>query len=133
MDDLADAVIRERFQQRRATAQKLTPAGAESSSWVSAFDRLGHRAETPREKEDQWEPRLEMTPRKIQRGQQSSHTAGPDPPCSVSQKRWSQSRPRKECDPKKGHTEDDGRPNRVQVGIDWSNTGIQKPTPKPDS
>ena len=29
--------------------------------------------------------------------------------------------------------EDDGRPNRVQVRINWSNTGIQKPVPKPDS
>ena len=59
--------------------------------------------------------------------------AGSDPPRSKSQKRQSQSRPREECDPKKGRTEENGRPNRVQVGIDWSNTGIQKPAPKPDS
>ena len=35
-------------------------------------------------------------------------------------------------DSKKGHTEGDGRSSKVQVGIDWSNTGIQKPIPKPD-
>ena len=59
--------------------------------------------------------------------------AGLDPPRSKSQKRQSQSRPQEECDPKKGHTEDNGRPNRVQIRIDWSNTGIQKTAPKPDS
>ena len=133
VNDAADAAIRECFQQRRAAAQKLTPAQAECSGWMLAFNRLGHWAQTPREEEDQWEPRPEMTPRKIQRGQQSSHMAGSDLPRSKSQKRWSQSRPWEECDPKKGHTEDDGRPNRVQVGIDWSNTGIQKPAPKLDS
>ena len=35
-------------------------------------------------------------------------------------------------DSKKGHTEGDGRSSKVQVGIDWSNSGIQKPVPKPD-
>ena len=72
-----------------------------------------------------------MTPRKVERGRQSSRTA--DPPRSTSQKRWSQSRPREEGESKKGRTEEDGKPNRVQVGIDWLNTGIQKPVSKPDS
>ena len=58
--------------------------------------------------------------------------ADPEPPCSTSQKRHSQSRPRDEGESKKGHTEGDGRSNKVQVGIDWSNMGIQKLVPKPD-
>ena len=53
VDDVADAAIWEHFQQRRATAQQLTPAGAESSGQVSAFDRLGHQVQTPQEEEDQ--------------------------------------------------------------------------------
>ena len=35
-------------------------------------------------------------------------------------------------DSKKGCTEGDGRSSKVQVRIDWSNTGIQKPVPKLD-
>ena len=42
VDNVADAAIQERFQQRRAVAQRFIPTGAESSSRVSAFDRLGH-------------------------------------------------------------------------------------------
>ena len=53
VDDVADAAIWEHFQQRRAAAQQLTPAGAESSGRVSAFDRLGHQVQTPWEEEDQ--------------------------------------------------------------------------------
>ena len=47
VDDAADAAIRERFQQRRATASQFTPAGAEGSGQVSAFHQLGHWAQTP--------------------------------------------------------------------------------------
>ena len=78
VDDVADAAIQEHFQQR-AAAQKFILAGAESSGQVSAFDRLGHWVQTPQE-EEQWEPRPEMTPRKIQRGWQSSRAVGQDPP-----------------------------------------------------
>ena len=130
VDDVADAAIWEHFQQRRAAAMQLTPAGAESSSRVSAFDRLGHRAQTHQEEE--WEPRPEMTPWRVERGCQSSCMTGSEPPCSTSQKRHSQSRPRDEGESKKGHMEGDGRSNRVQVRINWSNTGIQKPISKPD-
>ena len=35
-------------------------------------------------------------------------------------------------DSKKGHTEGDRRGSKVQVGINWSTMGIQKPVPKPD-
>ena len=77
-------------------------------------------------------PRPEMTPRKVERGCQSSHTAGQEPSRSTSQKRHSQSRPRDELDSKKGHTEGNGRSSKVQVGIDWSHMGIQKPVSKPD-
>ena len=92
VDDTVDATIRECFQQQRAAALQFTPASAEGSSRVSAFDRLGHRAQTP-QKEDQWAPRLEMTPQKVERGCQASHMAGQEPPRSTSQKRHSQSRP----------------------------------------
>ena len=60
------------------------PAGS------STFDRLGHWVQTP-QKEEEWEPRPEMTPRKVDRGCQSSRTAGSEPPRSTSQKRQSQS------------------------------------------
>ena len=131
VDDVADAAIWECFQQQRAAASQSTPPGTEASSWISAFDWLGHWAQTP-QKEDQWVPRLEMTPRKVERGHQSSRMTGQEPPCSTSQKRHSQSQPRDEVDSKKDRTEGDGRSSKVQVGIDWSNTGIQKPVPKLD-
>ena len=132
VDDAADAAIREHFQQRRAVSTRMIPAGMESSAgWVSAFDRLGHRVQTP-QKEEEWEPRPEMTPRKVDRVHQSSRTAGSEPPHSTSQKRWSQSRPRDEGEPKKGRTENEGQSSKVQVGIDWSTTGIQKPVSKLD-
>ena len=93
VNDAADAAIRECFQQRRAASTRMIPAGMKSSAGrVSAFDRLGHRAQTPR-KEEEWEPRPEMTPRKVDRGCQSSRTAGSELPHSTSQKRQSQSRP----------------------------------------
>ena len=90
VDDAADAAIWERFQQRRAVTTQFIPAGMESSTRVSAFDRFGHRAQTP-QKEEEWEPRPEMTPRKVDRGCQSRCTTGSEPPCSTSQKRQSQS------------------------------------------
>ena len=92
VDDAVDAAIRERFQQRRAAASQFIPAGMETSGRLSAFDRLGHRAQTP-QKEEEWEPRPEMTPQKVDRGHQSSRTASSEPPRSTSQKRRSQSRP----------------------------------------
>ena len=131
VDDVVDAAIWECFQQRRAAASRIIPAGMETSGWVSAFDRLGHWAQTP-QKEEEWEPRPEMTSQKVERGRQSSCTAGSEPPCSTSQKRQSQSQPQDEGEPKKGHTEDEGRSSKVQVRIDWSTTGIQKPISKPD-
>ena len=132
VDDVADAAIQERFQQRRAVATQVIRVGMESSTGqVSAFDRLGHRAQTP-QKEEEWEPKPEMTPKKVDRGCQSSCTAGSEPPHSTSQKRQSQSRPRDEGEPKKGRTENEGRSSKVKVGIDWSTTGIQEPVSKPD-
>ena len=59
VDDAVDATIQERFQQRRTAATQVIPAGMESSAGrFSAFDRLGHRVQTPR-KEEGWEPRPE--------------------------------------------------------------------------
>ena len=132
VDDAVDATIQELFQQRRAASTQVIPAGMESSTGrVSAFDRLGHRAQTP-QKEEEWEPRPEMTPQKVDRGCQSSRMAGSEPPHSTSQKRQSQSRPQDEGEPKKGCTENEGHSSKVQVRIDWSTTGIQKPVSKPD-
>ena len=72
-----------------------------------------------------------MTPCKIDHGrqpnkEQESQRAG-------SQKRRSQSWPRDEANPKKGRTEGEGKSGKIQVGIDWMTTGIQKPVSKPDS
>ena len=72
-----------------------------------------------------------MTPRKVECGQhphkdQESQRA-------VSQKCRSQSCPRDEADPKTGRTESEGKQSKVQVGIDWTTTGIQKPVSKLDS
>ena len=72
-----------------------------------------------------------MTPHKVDHGrqpnkEQESQWAG-------SQKRWSQSRPRDEADPKKGRTEGEGKSSKIQVGIDWMTTGIRKPVSKLDS
>ena len=72
-----------------------------------------------------------MTSRKIDRGwlphrEQETQSV-------VSQKRRSQSRPRNEADPKKGRMESEGKPGKIQVGIDWSTMGIQKPASKLDS
>ena len=97
---------------------------------MSAFDWLGHRTLAHQE-ESKWAPRPEMTPRKIDRGWQPHKEQ--EAKRAVSQKRRSQSQPRDEADPKSGRTECEGKPGKVQVGIDWSMTGIQKPVSKLDS
>ena len=73
-----------------------------------------------------------MTPWKVERGLQPERDqdSSSRPP---SQKRWSQSRPRDEASAKKGRTDSDNRSGKIQVGIDWANTGIDKPVPKPNS
>ena len=73
-----------------------------------------------------------MTPRKVEHGCQPGRDqdSSSRPP---SQKRQSQSRPLEEASAKKGRTDSDNRPGKIQVGIDWANTGIGKPAPKPDS
>ena len=126
VDESADATIRERFLRQRAT----TPSSGQAASGrVSAFERLGQQA--PVSQEDQWMPWPEMTPRKIERGQQPNKE--PEPQQAGSQKRRSQSHPRDEADPKKGRTEGEGKPAKIQVSIDWTTTGIQKPVAKVDS
>ena len=124
VDRAADAAIREHFQRRLAAA---TPA---TTGRTSAFDRLGHRTPTQQE-EDKFALHPEMTPRKIDRGRQPHKE--PEAQRAVSQKRRSQSRPRDEADPKRGRTEGDGKPGKVQASLDWSTTGIQKPFSKSDS
>ena len=123
VDWATDAAIRERFQRQLAT---MTPA---TTSQTSAFDRLGHCTLIQQE-EDKFAPRPEMTPRKIDRGWQPHKE--PEAQCVVSQNRRSQSRPRDKVDPKRGRTEGDGKPGKVQASLDWSTTGIQKPISKLD-
>ena len=72
-----------------------------------------------------------MTPHKIDHGWQPHKEQ--EPQREVSQKCRSQSWPRDKADPKKGRTEGEGKPGKIQVGIDWSTMGIQKPISKPDS
>ena len=104
--------------------------GSTDTGRTSAFDQLGHHTLTPLE-ESKWAPRPEMMPRKIDCGRLPHKEQ--DTQWAVSQKCRSQSRPRDEADPKKGRTESEGKPGKIQVGIDWSTTGIQKPTSKLDS
>ena len=124
VDRATDAAIWERFQRQLATA---TPA---TTGRTSAFDWLGHRTPTQQE-EDKFKPRPEMMPRKIDRRQQLHKES--EAQHAVSQKRRSQSWPRDEADPKRGRTEGDGKPGKVQANLDWSTTGIQKPVSKSDS
>ena len=126
----ANAAIQERFQRRLATTPRATPTGQPATGRTSAFDWLGHHTPTSQE-ESKWAPRPEMTPHKVERGR-PPHT-DQETQRAVSQKRWSQSRPRNEANPKKGRMESEGKPSKVQVGIDWMTTGIQKPVSKPDS
>ena len=130
VDLAADAAIRERFQRFLATTPRAMPTGPAATSRTSAFDRLGHRTLTPQE-ESKWVPHPEMTPHKIDRGWQPHQEQ--ETQRAVSQKHRSQSQPRDEADPKRGRTEGKGKPGKIQVGIDWSTMGIQKPISKPDS
>ena len=101
-----------------------------SAGRMSAFDPLGHRTPANQE-ESKWVPRPEMTPRRIDRGRQQHKEQ--ETKWAVSQNRRSQSRPRNEADPKKGRTEGEVKPGKIEVSIDWLTTGIQKPISKPDS
>ena len=130
VDLAADAAIRECFQRCLATTPQATPTGPAATGRTSAFDRLGHRTPTPQE-ESKWAPHPEMTPRKIDRGRQPHKEQ--ETQRAVSQKCRSQSWPRDEADPKKGSTESEGKPSKIQVSIDWLTMGIQKPVSKPDS
>ena len=131
VDQAADAALRECLQRCLKASPWTTPGSQPVSERVSVFDRLGHRVQNT-QKEDEWAPRPEMTPRKVEHGCQP----GRDQDSSsrpLSQKRRSQSHPRDEASAKKGQTDGDNRPGKIQVGIDWANTGIGKPVPKPDS
>ena len=131
VDQVADAALREHLQKRLKASPWTTPGSQPVSERVSIFDRLRHRVQNI-EKEDGWAPNPEMMPGKVERGRQPERDqdSSSRPP---SQKRWSQSRPRDEVSAKKGRTDGDNRPGKIQVGIDWANTGIGKPIPKPDS
>ena len=131
MDPAADAALREHLQRCLKGSPWTTPGSQPASERVLVFDRLGHRMQDTL-KEDEWAPHPEMTPRKVEHGRQPGRDqdSSSRPP---SQKRWSQSRPREEASAKKGRTDSDNRPGKIAVGIDWANTGIGKPIPKPDS
>ena len=131
VDQVADAALRECLQIRLKGSPWTTPSSQPASERVSVFERLGHRTQDT-QKEGEWAPHPEMTPRKVERGCQPGRDqdSSSRPP---SQKRRSQSRPREEASAKKGWTDGDNRPGKTQVGIDWANMGIGKPVPKPDS
>ena len=131
VDQAADAALRERLQ-RRLKASPWTTLGSQPvSERVSVFDQLGHRVQNI-QKEDEWAPRPEMTPRKVEHGRQPGRDQD-SPSRPPSQKRRSQSLPRDEASAKKGRTDSDNHSGKIQVRIDWANTGIGKPVPKPDS
>ena len=130
VDLVANAAIWEHFQRCLATTPRATPTGPAATGRTSAFDRLGHRTPTPQE-ESKWALHPEMTPRKIDHGRQPHKEQ--ETQWTVSQKRRSQSRPRDKADPKKGKMESKGNPGKIQVSIDWSTMGIQKPVSKLDS
>ena len=67
VDLAADTAIRERLQ--RCLATTPTSTGQATSGRTSAFDQLGHQTPAPQE-ENQFAPRPEMTPHKVDRGQQ---------------------------------------------------------------
>ena len=131
VNQAADAALREHLQRRLKASPWTTPSSQPISERVSVFNQLGHRAQNTHE-EDEWTPCPEMTPRKVQCGHQPERDqdSSSRPP---SQKRRSQSRPREQANAKKGQMDNEQRPSKIQVGIDWANTGIGKPVPKPDS
>ena len=131
VDPAADAALRERLQRCLKGSPWTTLGSQPASERVLVFDRLGHRTQDT-QKEEEWAPRPEMTPRKVEHGCQPGRDqdSSSRPP---SQKRRSQSCPREEASAKKGRTDSDNRPGKIQVRIDWANTGIGKPVPKPDS
>ena len=91
VDQAADAALQEHLQRCLKASPWTTPGSQPASERVLVFDRLGHRVQDT-QKEDEWTPRPEMTPRKVERGCQP----GRDQDSSsrpLSQKRWSQSRP----------------------------------------
>ena len=106
------------------------PTGLATSGRTSAFDRLGHRTAAP-QKENPWVPWPEMMPHKVDCGRQLDKEQ--ESQWARSQKCQSQSRPCGEADPKKGKRESEGKSGKIQVGIDWMTTGIQKPISKSDS
>ena len=131
VDQAADAALQERLQRHLKASPWSTPGSQPVTERVSVFDRLGHRVQDT-QKEDEWAPRPEMTPQKVERGCQPGRyqDSSSRPP---SQKRRSQSHSRDEVNAKKGQTDSEHRPSKIQVRIDWANTGIGKPIPKPDS
>ena len=130
VDLAAYTAVQECFQRRLATIPRATPTEQATTGRTSAFDQLGHRTPTSQE-ESKWVTHPEMTPHKIDHGWQPHKEQ--ETQRAVSQKRRSQSRPRDEADPKKGRTESEGKPSKIQASIDWTTTGIQKPVSKPDS
>ena len=130
IDLAADAAIWEHFQRCLATTPRSMPAGQAASGRISAFNRLGHWALAHQE-ENPWTPQPEMMPRKVDRGRQPEKE--PESQWAKSQKHRSQSRPCDEANPKKGKTEGERKTGKIQVGIDWTIMGIQKPISKSDS
>ena len=84
VNQVADAALREHFQRCLAATPRSTLTGQATPGRTSAFDHLGHRTLASQE-EDQWAPQPEMTPCKVDRGQQLNREQ--EPPRASSQKR----------------------------------------------
>ena len=94
VDQVADAALREHLQRHLKASPWTTPGSQPVSERVSVFDQLGHRAQDT-QKEDEWAPRPEMTPREVEHGRQpgSDQDSSSRP---LSQKKRSQSHPREQ-------------------------------------
>ena len=69
VDQVADAALQECLQRLLKGSPWTTPSSQPASERVSVFDRLRHRTQDT-QKEDEWAPCPEMTPRKVERGRQ---------------------------------------------------------------
>ena len=69
-----------------------------------------------------------MTPRMVDRGRQPDKEQ--ESQWTRSQKYQSQSWPHDEADPKKGKRKGERKSGKIQVSIDWTIMGIQKPVSK---
>ena len=69
VNQAADAALRERLQRCLNASPWATPTSQPAPGWTSAFEQLGHKV-MDYQQEDEWAPRPEMMPRKVECGRQ---------------------------------------------------------------